>query len=477
MRSDYLVLVLLASVITIMLIGVPALADGFRPIDIKVPVGDWFPALLDQDGTWDIAIRTAENPIRVGVYDPEHEVWIDGPRVLSVSGQNWGAADYDGDGRIEYVYLAPGQVRLCDPDIDCDSALWSTPPLLLKGAVFFGASSNTGLIYADGSAWPYWADRLSLRTLMEGDSLETIKATQAPRFYTAGYGAMAKTDLVLSYTELSLIEGPLGYCVGKLSCNLNFHASEWAFDGTLEVLPQSDVDCYSGEWVTPRSLGQATLGSGLYLTLVNGQNRPDMLIAFAEGQEVPLWSHQMSIPDPYTGVAGFDLDDSGQDSWILPLNSGMGWERRDLTTGGIIDTIPNMPAADLHTGPLFAPDQRTLFYIAGSIINIWGTPTSVGDDQAPDVASLPRDPSLFAYPNPFNAGVRLTWNHGRDVNTMRIFNVLGQEVRRFDLEDETTTSLEWNAKDAQGRDLPSGLYFAQLTGRKTVETVKLVLLK
>jgi len=147
-----------------------------------------------------------------------------------------------------------------------------------------------------------------------------------------------------------------------------------------------------------------------------------------------------------------------------------------LTTGAIIDTVASMPMADLRTGPLLRPDQRDLFYIAGSILNVWDTAITVEDNEAA-FSSIPGDPNLRAYPNPFNSGVRLTWRQGAVVSAMTVFNVLGQSVRQFDLDDRLATSLEWDGRTDQDARAPSGLYFARISGPNTTATIKLILLR
>jgi hypothetical protein len=93
-------------------------------------------------------------------------------------------------------------------------------------------------------------------------------------------------------------------------------------------------------------------------------------------------------------------------------------------------------------------------------------------------------PSEFAlaqnYPNPFNPKTNITFQLPHDaVVTLEVFNLLGEKIAT--LADgpygagETTVS--WEAKDASGKAVASGVYFYRLKAGENVQTRKMVLLK
>lgn len=180
----------------------------------------------------------------------------------------------------------------------------------------------------------------------------------------------------------------------------------------------------------------------------------------------------------YAGIVACDFRVAGRLEVILPLWHTEGWELRDANSGAIIDTVPNMPKADLRTGPLFTPDQRDLFYIADSGLYVWGVHDWPPPDQdSADTATM--DSHIAVFPNPFATTVHLGWRGDVGATTLDIFNILGQRIRSYDLAatGDSHTSVEWEGTDNNGRSVPSGLYFARLSSSGRQVVTKLVLLK
>jgi subtilisin family serine protease len=91
-------------------------------------------------------------------------------------------------------------------------------------------------------------------------------------------------------------------------------------------------------------------------------------------------------------------------------------------------------------------------------------------------------------PNPFNPTTRITFEYAlpQPANvTIKIFNVLGQEVRTVINAQQGAgkPTVLWNAKNDSGNELPSGVYFARFTATPTSggavyrETARLILLR
>ncbi len=91
---------------------------------------------------------------------------------------------------------------------------------------------------------------------------------------------------------------------------------------------------------------------------------------------------------------------------------------------------------------------------------------------------------LQAYPNPFNPSttlrIRLPQNiESKDV-TLRIFNILGQVVKSFDVNDvndRQERNISWNGRNDKGIVVSSGVYLAVLTTPLKKYSVKLLLMK
>lgn len=93
-----------------------------------------------------------------------------------------------------------------------------------------------------------------------------------------------------------------------------------------------------------------------------------------------------------------------------------------------------------------------------------------------------------AQPNPFwplRGQVRLSFQigQGSDSPSLRVYNLLGQEVARFDLRnvrlasDGAAQNLVWDGRGVNGQLLPAGVYFYQLRSGAQVATKKLVLIR
>lgn len=113
-------------------------------------------------------------------------------------------------------------------------------------------------------------------------------------------------------------------------------------------------------------------------------------------------------------------------------------------------------------------NNRNAVLDAGDItrVNVQGIPAQFGLN----------DP----YPNPFNAVTTFTLNlsDAARVN-LRVFNVLGQEVANV-VDRHLPAGVHnvlWDARDARGTALPSGLYFAQFDAAGKTDMRKVILLR
>ena len=104
-------------------------------------------------------------------------------------------------------------------------------------------------------------------------------------------------------------------------------------------------------------------------------------------------------------------------------------------------------------------------------------------------AQLPTEFALAQnYPNPFNptthisytipAGVGLTTEHSPLV-TLKIFNLLGQEVRTLvdEAKEAGYYSVTWDARDDVGREVSSGIYFVRMKVGEYTAVKKMALIK
>jgi hypothetical protein len=84
--------------------------------------------------------------------------------------------------------------------------------------------------------------------------------------------------------------------------------------------------------------------------------------------------------------------------------------------------------------------------------------------------------TLSAYPNPFNTSITITYSNMRG-GDIRIYDVKGQLVRTFSVEGEKDGKIIWDAHDASGKKVSSGIYFARARASQKTQVIKLVYLR
>jgi flagellar hook assembly protein FlgD len=101
-------------------------------------------------------------------------------------------------------------------------------------------------------------------------------------------------------------------------------------------------------------------------------------------------------------------------------------------------------------------------------------------DTTPEV-NIPQERVLISsYPNPFNAGTQIKIDLPRSgETTLIIFNARGENLRTLTQSylEQGNHTFSWQGKDAQGKDLPAGVYLARIESSGHIATSKLLLLK
>jgi PKD repeat protein len=101
-----------------------------------------------------------------------------------------------------------------------------------------------------------------------------------------------------------------------------------------------------------------------------------------------------------------------------------------------------------------------------------------------------RTPGRFAlhqnYPNPFNPTTSIQYSvasnqttHHSPLVTLKIFNLLGQEVRTLvdEVQPAGCYSVIWDGRDSQGTDMVSGVYYCRLVAGAYTGVISMVMLK
>ncbi len=85
---------------------------------------------------------------------------------------------------------------------------------------------------------------------------------------------------------------------------------------------------------------------------------------------------------------------------------------------------------------------------------------------------------LKIYPNPFNPTTKIELNikHSSGI-ALNIFNLVGQKIKTFNIDDSGRNIVIWNGKDDFGKKVASGIYFVNLKSENKSFTKKILLLK
>jgi Ca-activated chloride channel family protein len=108
-----------------------------------------------------------------------------------------------------------------------------------------------------------------------------------------------------------------------------------------------------------------------------------------------------------------------------------------------------------------------------------GLPSEVEDTADAEIDSI----ALAAFPNPFNSQVNIRVNVaslGSDNATYRIYNILGEVVKTFQLETDQLNkdyNLIWDGRNDYGATVASGIYFFVASTPQKNYTLKLLLMK
>ena len=127
----------------------------------------------------------------------------------------------------------------------------------------------------------------------------------------------------------------------------------------------------------------------------------------------------------------------------------------------------------------FGTDQNNELYLCAFDGKIYKfTPVNTGTSEFGSTS--PTGFNLEGnYPNPFNSSTVIMYSLDRPAKvTAKIYNTIGQLVRT--MMDKTaspgTKIVQWNGENSLGRDVPSGVYFCQLSLNKRVLGTKKLLL-
>ena len=196
--------------------------------------------------------------------------------------------------------------------------------------------------------------------------------------------------------------------------------------------------------------------------------------------------------DIYQDVLGGITTVGGGEAWIYlggnPPDNVQDWHHSDYEVGdygqqvgaadingdGVDETIVGDPGW-WYNNPSYPPGR----------VYIYKNPyTGVKDEKAQQPLTFTLDQN---FPNPFNSSTAIPFSlkvlgstfAGPVSTTLKIYNILGQEIRTLINEEKLTGHYKvvWDARDNSGKEVTSGVYFYQLRAGQFYDSKKLLLIK
>jgi hypothetical protein len=162
--------------------------------------------------------------------------------------------------------------------------------------------------------------------------------------------------------------------------------------------------------------------------------------------------------------------DPGNISYMASTDNGVSWGEREAVDDNLSDSFnPNLALTPglVH---LVWDDRRYPEW------GIYYSRRTEEPDEVVEGQDIPHEYDLKAYPNPFNTSTILTFSDLKG-GEIRIFDIKGQLIRTFFTRGENQRRIVWDATDASGKTVSSGIYFARARTPQGPSTIKLLLLK
>ena len=427
---------------------IPAVGDGmggFHPghLPVSVYANNFIPALVgvadvNGDGKGDIFYKLS-NDIEVLLSVPG-EAGIYTQEIIASGMNSRGLADYDGDGDPD-LWLSPN-LSLLSVWLNDGQGHFSQGPDL-RGGKFapqlvkdLDHDGKVDVIWLPRSDFPQPAIKISpgvgewgldMSYLLEIDTTSVGTGFQ-PRFIkdVGDYDGDGDIDAILvSEWKDEISDNFVDSSIPSRGLQIAFN------DGTQRLYPTP----WYGErveilgYISGHSVQAWDLdGDGLLDPVVINDNPryPGVMVHLGRRDGLPVLEGYYDLPNDGRGVWAGDVDNDGD---------------LDLV---VID--PTYQGGGIHL-----------------LLNQSSPVTAVEERDTP----LPAQFRLgAAYPNPFNPGVVIPFTIGppADQVSLKLYNTLGQEVRRLTLGELPAGfhQVSWDGLDQQGQALSSGVYLYRL---------------
>ncbi|MCE1190296.1 MAG: family 10 glycosylhydrolase [Ignavibacteria bacterium] len=324
----------------------------------------------------------------------------------------------------------------------------------------------------------------------------------------------------------SFTNGPLFFAVTALDQNCNESTISTGVQVNAPAIPTlvfpangagNQKDTIILKWYYAANAGsysiQVSTDPGFSGTnFVNGDNLQDslMLLTGMTGQTTYYWRVKSKNPigeSSFSAVSSFStgfpglttLSEPAQSQTNVSQNPTLKWMKAPAATsyeiqfakGYVGPTTIQIDTTVINdtTLKVFNLELNTAYFWRVRAFNGYGagpwatqrgfkvTPTSVSKNGI----ELPKDFRLAQnYPNPFNPTTRIQYALPKDGKVrITVYDLLGNVVKELvnDFKNAGAYEVEWNAKDAAGTSVPSGIYFYQMVSGSFLQTQKMMLVK
>ena len=255
-------------------------------------------------------------------------------------------------------------------------------------------------------------------------------------------------------------------------------------DGTLSVFDEDDMMLELDEhmMVVADKIVIKVTGGSLQVTVtgtVNGEDTPPARFTFTQLNPAELASFDGAVQNDRVVLNWSTVSQTNNAGWRITRSvDGETFEAvGDFVQGaGTADALMNYRFEDKNL-----PGVEKVYYrleqvdLDGSI-----SQSNVIEVLLGARMPLPTEFAVSVYPNPFNPSTTISYDlpEGAPVSVI-IYDVLGQQVRHLisQFNSAGRYSVQWDARDNQGRGVASGVYIARVDAGTSTLSQKMLLLK